>query len=351
MPYALILLLSLSPLSCSARTGAKGAADSTSGAVERLVIEITSADAQAAGGILAAIEAANAAGVPTHIISKLDPGTEVEITTALPSLRAADSIFDANGLRLRGGACTRADGRKGCDGFLVGGPNIRINDLQARNFTFDGIAVRGRAAVGVHISDCHCFDNLDDGVGVSAFATAVVVERCILEGNGFRTKGKGILVFDYAEAVLRENLVRGNRDGVTISRRATASLVGNKIIGNYDKGFGVAGAAANGRDNVISENGLGMEGRDRPPNGDGVRITLDSRVSLTDSVITNNGDSGVVVINTARFLMTRGRIEGNGGTGLQAADQALVELHQVPVSANGRAQVAMSDEGRVRQFR
>ena len=34
-------------------------------------------------------------------------------------------------------------------------------------------------------------ENLDDGIGISGGATNIVVSGCVLERNGFRTKGKG----------------------------------------------------------------------------------------------------------------------------------------------------------------
>lgn len=321
--------------------------ESASTDAERLVIEITSTQGAGPGSVRAAIDAANGAGRSTRIVSRLDAGSEVTLVDALPALTAADTIFDANGLVLRGGACTRPDGRKGCDGLLIRGPKIRVNKLVAHDFTFDGIAVRGPAAVDVHVSDCHSYDNKDDGVGISAGAREVVVERCRLERNGFRTKGKGILVFDYAEAELRDNVVRGNRDGVTISRRAKANLVGNEIVGNYDKGFGVAGATATGERNTIAANGTGMPGMDRPPNGDGVRVTLDSSVRLVETVIADNGDSGVVVIGTAKFAMSGGRVSGNAGVGLRAAEMGSIALEGVELRDNRKGPHSIIDKARL----
>jgi len=314
---------------------------------ERLTIEITTASGTGPGSIRAAIEAANAANGATRLVSMLPTGTEVSIVDALPALTAADSIFDANGLLLRGGTCMRPDGRTGCDGFLVRGPKIRVNRLSAHEFMFDGIAVRGHAAKDVRISDCHSFDNKDDGVGVSAGATEVVVERCVVERNGYRTKGKGILVFDHAQAELRDNLVRGNRDGVTISRRAKAHLVGNRIIENYDKGFGVAGADATGERNLVQSNGLGKEGLDPPPNGDGLRATLDSTVRLKDTVIADNGDSGVVVIGSAKLSLAGGRVSGNGGVGIRAAESGAILLEQVEVRDNRGGAHSVIDQARL----
>jgi hypothetical protein len=343
---ALAILLPIFALGCSSEAARIAPALSA----QPLTIEITSSSASAPGGIRSAIEAANRAGVATRIVSKLDPGTEVEVVTALPTLVAADTVFDANGLLLKGGACVRPGGREGCDGLVVGGPRIRVNDLRAHGFTFDGIAVRGRRAVDVLINDCHCFDNKDDGVGVSNRATGVVVQRCLLEGNGFRTKGKGILVFDYAEAELRDNVVRGNRDGVTISRRAKAQLLGNKIVSNYDKGFGVAGGEASGKGNVVERSGRGMTGLDPPPNADGIRVTLDSTVRLAETVVADNGDSGVVVIGSAALVMLGGSIVGNGGVGVRGADRASIELRNVEVGGNREGARSLDDQARLDQF-
>ena len=344
--YALAILLPFFVTGCSSEAASVPPAISA----QPFTIEITSSRVSAPGGIRRAIEAANLAGVATRIVSKLAPGTEVEVVAALPTLVAPGTVFDANGLLLKGGACVRADGREGCDGLVVGGPRIRVNDLGAHGFTFDGIAVRGRRAVDVLINDCHCFDNKDDGVGVSDRATGVIVQGCLLEGNGFRTKGKGVLVFDYAEAELRDNIVRGNRDGVTVSRRAKARLLGNKIVGNYDKGFGVAGAEATGKGNVIERNGRGMVGLDPPPNGDGIRVTLDSTVRLAETVVANNGDSGVVVIGSAALVMSGGSISGNGGVGVRAADRASIELRNVHIGGNRGGARSVEDQARLQQF-
>jgi parallel beta-helix repeat protein len=346
--FTLTLLLLFAPAACSAGSEpARPPGPSSASDDARLTIEITSSTASAPTGIRAAIEQANATVGPTRIVSRLAPGTEIYIVRALPNLKGADTIFDAEGLVLRSGSCTRSDAREGCDGLVVSGPKIRVNGLVARDFLFDGIAVRGASAVDVRISDCRCFGNRDDGVGVSAYATSVVVERCVLEGNGYRTKGKGILVFDYAEAELRDNVVRGNRDGITISRRSRAHLVGNKIIGNYDKGFGVAGAYATGERNTIESNGLGMEGLDTPPNADGIRVTIDSTLRLSDTSIAGNGDSGIVVIGTGRATLTGGRIVGNAGVGVRGADNASIRLEGVTVRENRGGAESLEDLARL----
>src|SRR4029079_3404868 len=124
---------------------------------------------------------------------------------------------------------------------VVGGPGIVVRRLRTTGFTFDGIAVRGGDAKKVRIESCESFDNEDDGVGISQGASDVVVDGCTLERNGFRTKGKGILVFEYATAQLRNHTIRDIPDGVTVSHRARANLIHNTLDQNFDKGLGVAG--------------------------------------------------------------------------------------------------------------
>jgi parallel beta-helix repeat protein len=184
-------------------------------------------------------------------------------------------------------------------------------------------------------------------VGVSHGASEVVVERCTLERNGFRTKGKGILVFEYASAELIGNTVRRNRDGVTISGRARASLIGNTIVDNYDKGLGVTGAEASGRDNVIARNGRdGPDGKPGP-NADGLRVTLDSKVSLLNTEVMDNGDTGVVALGSSTVKLQGGRVSGHKGLGVNAREHAVVELREVFFENNGQGEFRIDGEAKL----
>jgi hypothetical protein len=339
MPYMLVLLIALLPGACA--VGGNG--ESQAPSEDRPTVEITVASERGVGSVRAAIDAANGAGRPIRIVSRLARGTEVVITEALPYLRGRGTELQANGMVLKSGECTRPDGREGCDGLVVTGPGIRVVGLASTGFLFDGIGVRGPMATDVVVSECHCFGNRDDGVGVSAGARGVVVERCQLEGNGFRTKGKGILVFDYATAELRDNVVRRNRDGITVSRRAEVVAVRNRIVDNYDKGLGIAGAKLTGGQLEIRGNGYAFDGLEKPPNADGVRVTLDSVVSLDATTVEGNGDSGVVVIGTARLKLTSSRIVGNAGAGLRAGDTALIGMSDTTISDNRGGEVVLQD--------
>jgi hypothetical protein len=314
---------------------------------DKSTIEITSGISSGPGSIREAIEKANKGKGIKRIVSRLPAGTMVHVFRQLPSLSAPGVEFEASGMTLEGGTCVRPDGRPGCDGLLVTGPDIVVRNLRSTKFTFDGIAVRGIAAKRVRIEDCESVANQDDGVGVSHGASEVTIENCTLEGNGFRTKGKGVLVFEYASATLVGNRVRGNRDGVTISRRATASLVRNTIEDNYDKGFGVTGAEATGRDNVIRNNGkTGPEGTPGP-NADGLRVSLDSRVTLENSEITGNGDIGVVALDNSRVTLVGGRIAGHKNAGVHARDMAIVELRGVTIERNAQGDYRVDNEAKI----
>jgi hypothetical protein len=317
-------------------------------AAESPTVTITSVFSSGPGSVREAIEKANASKHVKRIVSQLIPGTVVHVFRQLPPLVAPGVQFDAAGLTLKGGTCLRPDGRRGCDGLVVGGPGIVVRKLRATGFTFDGIAVRGLDAKGVHIEDCESFENEDDGVGISHGASNVVVERCKLERNGFRTKGKGILVFEYATAELRDNTVRHNRDGVTISRHARAKLLRNSIEENYDKGLGVAGAEASGDGNVIARNGRpAPDGGEPGPNSDGMRITLDSRVELRNTELVDNGDVGLVVLGSSKVKLDGGRINGHKGPGIDAREHAIVELRQVDLAQNGQGEFRLDGEAKL----
>jgi hypothetical protein len=337
MPIALLLALFLAV-----------AGPARSLAAESSTVAITSAFSSGPGSVREAIEKANASKSVKRIVSKLRAGTIVHVFRQLPTLTAAGVELDADGLTLKGGTCLRPDGRRGCDGLVIGGPGIVIRRLRTTGFTFDGIAVRGGEARGVRIEGCESFGNEDDGIGISQGASDVVIDGCTVERNGFRTKGKGILIFEFATAELRNNTIRHNRDGVTVSHRAHATLIGNTLVENYDKGLGVAGAEATGRDNVIARNGRpGKKGEEPGPNADGVRVTLDSTLTLVNTEVVDNGDVGIVALDSSTVKIEGGRIAGNKGTGINARNRSIVELRQVTLEGNGQGDFRIDNEAKL----
>jgi hypothetical protein len=299
------------------------------------VIEIRSRLSSGDGSIRAAIEAANAAERPARIVSRLAPGTVVYVFRELPAVAGHDVTIDAAGLVLRGDDCVRLDGRPGCSGLVVTGEQIVVNDLAVTGFLFDGVSVR--RAREVAIRGGRFFANLDDGVGISEAATGVTVESCVIERNGFRTKGKGILVFDSSRAVLRENRIVGNRDGVTVSRRSHAVLDRNEILDSYDKGFGVAGASAELVGTRIIGSGAGSSTRAPAPNADGVRVTIDSTVTIVDSIVSGSGDVAVFAGGRSRVDIMRSSLAGNRGGEVRVADDAVVAIDGREIRAKPRA--------------
>lgn len=275
------------------------------------VLRVTSDLDDGPGSLREAILEANAMPAST-IEVELGDGGLVVVGRSLPPLTGADTTLNGGGVTLREGeGCERPGRKKGCDGLVVAGPGITVRGVDVAGFTFDGIAVRGEAASDVQIEDVRAIDNLDDGIGVSEGASGVRIERCLLMGNGYRTKGKGLLVFSEAEAALSESLVIANRDGVTVTRGSTADLEDVFVVGNFDKGVGVSAGRVLGRRLSISANGLGDTGHGRAPNGDGLRVGLAGEARLEDSRIAANGDTGVVVLDTSRVHFERVTIEGN----------------------------------------
>jgi parallel beta-helix repeat protein len=315
-------------------------------ASEDSTVRVTSLLSSGPGSIREAINAANASQTATHIVSELEAGAVVYVFRELPAVTGYGTEIDGAGLTLKGGTCRRDDGRRGCSGLVIAGPRVRVKAFSTTGFMFDGVAVR-EGGMDVVIEDVHAFENQDDGIGISAGATGVLVQNCVLERNGFRTKGKGVLVFDYAEATLRNNTVQFNRDGVTISRGASAALYDNTIVDNFDKGFGVIGAQARGRGNIIKRNGLPSVSGEAAPNGDGVRITSDSTVNLEDTVIAENGDVGVVATDLSKVTLSGGSIADNRGVGINVRDQAVVELSNVEITGNYHGEFVIGGEGKL----
>jgi parallel beta-helix repeat protein len=284
---------------------------------------VTSSADRGEGSIREAIDSANSApGSKIEVAGGSD--VEIIIDDALPEISARGTVFDGRGATLREGPdCRRRGGRRGCDGLVVTGPAVVVVHVRAAGFTFDGISVRGAAARGVRIAHVEAIDNLDDGVGVSERAGPVTVEHALLMGNGFRTKGKGLLVFSDATATLRDSIVVANRDGVTVTRGSDVELERVLVVGNYDKGIGISAGRVRGRELGVYANGR-IE--DAPgPNGDGVRVGLAGSVELSRCRVSGNGDTGVVVLDTSSATLRGCNVEGNLGSQTEAAPGAILD--------------------------
>lgn len=286
------------------------------------MIDVSTARDSGKGSLRAAIEAANRSPGSTIRI-RLGAGTEIAVERALPALVAQGVRLDGGGVTLREDRdCRRAGGQRGCDGIVVEARDVVVHDLRIVGFMFDGIAVRGAKAREVRIERVESIDNLDDGVGVSEGAGPVLIEHCLLMGNGFRTKGKGLLVFDRATATLRDSVVVGNRDGVTVTRDSSAVLERVLIAGNYDKGVGVSAARVSARGCSILANGYADDAAGESPNGDGVRVGLGGEAEISRCRIAGSGDSGVVVLDTSRVELEESIVEANRGVQTSVAPGA-----------------------------
>ena len=298
-------------------------------------IRVTSRISSGPGSIRAAIEQANATLLPVDIKFELEPGTVIWVFRQLPPLASYGVSLDGSGAVLRGGDCIRDATHKGCSGLRVTGSSIRVRRLKAERFQYDGFSIKGPAR-DIIIEDCQAMNNGDDGIGIAQGAHDVMIKNCVMTGNGFRSKGKGVLVFDGATATVRDSTIRGNRDGATISKGSRAVFINNEISDNYDKGLGVSGATLTGLSNRVIGNGTGsFTQTDEPaPNRDGIRIGLNSSVELSDSEVRSNGDKGIVVQDGSKVVLRGGNISDNIGIGVVVRDRARVELWGTSVSGN-----------------
>lgn len=318
---------------------AAGMAASVAQAAARTFVVVSSADA-GAGSLREAIEAANR-----------EPGSRIEVrgllapivvASALPAITGAGTVLDAGGATLRQGeGCARPDGRRGCSGIVVRGEGVVVMGLRVGGFTFDGISVIGPGAKDVRLADVHAFDNLDDGIGVTAGAGPVRIEASVMMGNGFRTKGKGLLVFDDAVAEIRDSVVVGNRDGITVTRGARLAAFDTFVVASFDKGFGVSAASASAERVFVAASGDGRSFAERGPNADGVRVTRGGRLSLADSIVAGSGDCGVVALENSRVLIDGGRIEASRGAPWLATKGASVKRRRLGATAPVRPEVAV----------
>lgn len=287
---------------------------------------VTNAADGGPGSLRSAIVAANRTR-GAAIVVELGEQAEIRLARALPPLAAAGTSLSGRGVTLREApGCRRPGGQRGCDGLVVEAPRVVVTDVRAAGFTFDGLAVRGRRARDVRLTGIEAIDNLDDGLGVSGGAGPVVVEGALLMGNGYRTKGKGLLVFDEATATLRDSLVLANRDGVTVTRGGFATIEDVVVAGSYDKGVGVSAGRLEGRNVEILDSGFDP-GADAPaPNADGLRVGLGGTATLAGCRIAGSGDGGVVVLDTARVELRGCRIADNRGAATAVAERAALSI-------------------------
>ena len=276
-------------------------------------LQVSSARDSGRGTLRAAIEAANTAPGST-IQVELGTDSEIVVDRALPALSARGTHLEGGGATLRqGDGCRRPGGHEGCDGIVVAAPDVVVRDLRIVGFTFDGVSVVGRAAADVRIERVQAIDNLDDGVGVSAGAGPALIEDCLLMGNGFRTKGKGLLVFDGSRATLRDSVAVANRDGVTVTRGSRATLERVMVAGSYDKGVGVSAATLSADAVQLLGNGPDTGASGPAPNGDGLRVGLGGDAELSNCRIAGSGDAGVVVLDTSTVTLRGCVVEANHG--------------------------------------
>lgn len=288
-------------------------------------LRVTTARDDGEGSLRDAIERANATPGSTIAVA-LGPGAVIVVQSALPPIRAAGTRLLGGGVTIREGeGCERPRHRRGCDGLVVEGPDVLVRDVRVAGFTFDGIGVVGDEARDVHLEGIEAIDNLDDGIGVSGHAGPVDATRCLLMGNGFRTKGKGLLVFAGSTATLSDSVVVANRDGVTVSDEAHAELRDVLIVASYDKGLGVSGASVAATSVQVLASGRDPGVAGRPPNGDGVRVGRGGEARLSRCRVAGSDDEGVVVLDTSRATLERCTVESNRGGQASVAPGARLE--------------------------
>jgi hypothetical protein len=123
-------------------------------------------------------------------------------------------------------------------------------------------------------------------------------------------------------------------------------MEGSIVAGSFDKGVGAGSGRITGRANQIVANGTGEEFEEAVPNGDGVRLSLESTVDLSDTRIDGNGDSGVVALDKSRVTLRGGSVSGNDGYGVVAATGSRVRAERVVIDGNAAGDVDTASGGK-----
>jgi hypothetical protein len=123
---------------------------------------------------------------------------------------------------------------------------------------------------------------------------------------------------------------------------SSATLVDTVVADNAGAGITGVFAGATLVDSVVSGNAFGMGGfrmgftltRSRVSDNLGIGVGVGVSATVTDSVVSGNGSSGVRVGFQGYLQMNGSTVSGNGDSGIQVVQGGSVSLHQSTVSGN-----------------
>jgi parallel beta-helix repeat protein len=138
-------------------------------------------------------------------------------------------------------------------GVVISGEDNHLDTSVVANNGLDGVALG--AARGSTVRSNRIFGNKRDGVEISNFSDANLVESNIIHDNG-EYEGYGVVVYNGNDNTIRGNAVNGNFNGIGIQSERNAAE-DNTVSGSTHTGISIAaiGAGSSVQRNMVFGSG------------------------------------------------------------------------------------------------
>ena len=249
----------------------------------------------------AAVDAAASKSV-IHV----EPGTYVG-NLSIPAIRGGITIAGA------GAALTVIQGDPTGDAITIPSRGeLALRDLTVAGAQYDGIHLEDRTKLAV--TGCVLRDNGDQAIG-----TLLQRGPCPGDDRRQRHRGQSVVLLLRRDHVERREPARRDPGSIADNAHGAVHSYGRVDLTDSvvrDNGGGLLVSSGTILRSTISGNthgGVGVEGR---------------TLKLVDSTVSDNGDSGVVVVAPSTVQLVRTTVAGNGGIGLFVRDDAYSEARR-----------------------
>ncbi len=196
-------------------------------------------------------------------------------------------------------------------------PVIRISSEEPIDVTIQGLKITG--AFG------DCYKGAPEwicafGISVHGKATAVI------ENNTISDNGDGIGMWDSSQATIDNNTITDNDwHGIGMWDSSQATVDNNTITGNDWHGIGMRDSSqATIESNAISGNRYG------------IRMVDSSQATVENNVISDNNELGIGMWDSSQATIKDSTIQGNTREGISLLDSAQATVENNAISGNGR---------------
>jgi parallel beta-helix repeat protein len=231
-------------------------------------------------------------------------------------------------------------------GFTITGPAVATDGLEYGVAVLDGSSatVENNRITGIRNNP---LNGSQTGVGVLVFGETKKTSA-IIEDNTITDYQKGgVVVFGpTATAKVKENTIVGigatgliAQNGIQVSDGANAVVKENSVRGNIYTGTGVTAAGIyvdTAGSVVVSENRVFN-------NSTGVLIVDTDAILVTENRVTRNLRNGIDLVGVVGGLVSDNRVENNKGTGVLLSNTTQVAVTDNRIEENGLYGLALTD--------